>query len=106
MPAAILRRAWLVLDNELPTIQADWPKLQQADRMCRSHLHDTQNWNLLSRKTEKAAWSRKDCCHNIRERGEVVWYCVSRRPEMLCRIQADCAEQLWGRTITIVANLL
>jgi len=78
MPVAALYRAWLVLKNEVPTMRTDWPVLQQADRVCQSHLHNSQDWDLLSQQAEKTDSLAITCYYGVRKRGEQVWYCVSR----------------------------
>jgi len=92
VPATALRLAWLVQDIEVPMMRADWPVLQQADQISESHLQDTQKWNRWNKSTQKIEETicSPGACHpGIRKRGDLVWFCVSRRPHMLCRIRAD-----------------
>jgi len=92
VPATALCLAWLVQDIEMPMMRADWPVLQQADQICKSHLHDTQDWNQWNksnRRIEETICSPRACHPDIRKRGDIVWFCVSRRPHILCRIRAD-----------------
>jgi len=94
MPAAALYHAWLVLNDGVPAIETDRPVLQQADETRKSNVYHTQDCNLSNRTIEEAVCTPKACYPGIRKRGELVWYCVSRRPHTLCRICADYCRVL------------
>jgi len=78
MPTAALFRAWSVLNDGMPTMRTDWSALQQVDQACKSHLHNPQDRDLLSQQTEKTVHLPRKCYYGIRQRGEKVWFCVSR----------------------------